>query len=260
MASLAQQTISVVKNCVAGLADLAIPDVCAACSRGDAQANHLCSECNIKLLSLVSLDYCRRCGSSLGQNVPDRPDGCWACPTELPRFGRVIRLAPYAQPLSGLIRQFKYHRGDVIAARLAVLLAEAVAARADEPFDLVTPVPMHWWRRMRRGFDHASNLARSLGRQLDLPVGGELIRIRNTPPQIHLSRTKRIANVRGAFKVACPAVIEGAKVLLVDDVTTTGATASEAARTLLAGGASQVTLAVLAKSEPPVAYGARAAD
>ncbi len=260
MVSLSQQTLKVVKKCVTGLADLVIPDVCAACGSQDAQANHLCPECNVKLLSLVSLGYCRRCGSSLGPNVPDRPDGCWACPTTLPRFGRVIRLGPYTQPLSGLIRQFKYHRGDVIASRLAALLAEAVRSRAGEPFDLVTPVPMHWWRRMRRGFDHATNLARSLGRHLVLPVGPELIRIRNTPPQIHLSRTKRIANVRGAFKVASRPVIEGAKVLLVDDVTTTGATASEAARTLLAGGAYDCTLAVIAKSEAAVAYAQQKPD
>ena len=76
----------------------------------------------------------------------------------------------------------------------------------------------------------------------------------HTPPQAHLPKTRRIENVRGAFSVSDPKVISGARVLLVDDVTTTGATANEAARALLAAGASQVVLAVIAKADPPKAY------
>ena len=89
---------------------------------------------------------------------------------------------------------------------------------------------------------------------LGLPVGDELVRVRNTPPQVNLSRTGRMANVRDAFAVRHAAGVRGANVVLTDDVTTTGATANEAARTLLRAGANDVTLAVLAKAEPPRAY------
>ena len=116
------------------------------------------------------------------------------------------------------------------------------------------PVPMHWRRRWSRGYDHARALAKRLAGRLNLPVGNELIRIRYTPPQVTLSRSRRIEIVRGAFALRSTAPIEGAHVLLVDDVTTTGATANETARTLLSGKASRVTLAVVAKAEPPTAY------
>ena len=139
--------------------------------------------------------------------------------------------------------------------RLGELLSEAVGARVPpESLDLVSPVPMHWRRRLARGYDHARALGREMGRRLGLPVGHELIRVRCTPPQVTLARTRRQEALRGAFAVRTKGTIEGAHVLLVDDVTTTGATANEATRALLAGGASKVTLAVIAKAEPPTAY------
>jgi len=120
---------------------------------------------------------------------------------------------------------------------------------------LIMPTPMHWTRRILRGWDHARALAESIGRELALPIGNELVRLRNTPQQAKLPRSKRIENVRGAFSVRNTRGLVGASILLVDDVTTTGATANEAARTLLNAGAARVTLAVAAKSEPPRAYG-----
>ncbi|KKM01737.1 hypothetical protein LCGC14_1791390, partial [marine sediment metagenome] len=100
--------------------------------------------------------------------------------------------------------------------------------------------------RIWRGMDHAQLLSEGLEAELQLPVERQLVRIRNTPPQVHLNRAQRATNVRKAFRVASKAPVRGARVLLVDDVTTTGATANEAARTLLRAGASTVALAVLA--------------
>jgi predicted amidophosphoribosyltransferase len=113
---------------------------------------------------------------------------------------------------------------------------------------------MHWRRRLGRGYDHARVLAREVGGRLDVPVGAELVRVRHTAPQVNLPATRRIENVRGAFAVGDARAVAAADVLLVDDVTTTGATANEAARTLLAAGAARVVLAVVAKAEPPTAY------
>jgi len=204
---------------------------------------------------MVALRYCRRCGATIGPNIPLREDGCSACPTTLPRFATVVRLGPYAAPLRGIVGELKYRRREQMLRRLGELLGEAIIARDDvEAPELIMPVPMHWRRRLSRGYDHARALARRLARCLDLPVGGELIRVRHTPPQVTLSRSRRIEMVRGAFALRSRAPIEGAHVLLVDDVTTTGATANEAARTLLGGKASRVTLAVVAKAEPPTAY------
>ncbi len=240
-----------------GLGDLALPAVCAACGTADVAAEGLCADCNVKLLSLVSLPYCQRCGATIGPGIPVYQDGCSACPNPLPRFARVARLGPYADPLRAVVRELKYRRREWLHShRLGQMLGRAVEASSLENLDLVMPVPMHWRRRLARSCDHARVLAGAVARELNLPLGDELIRIRHTPPQVHLSRTRRIENVRGAFGVRRAAGLSGANVLLVDDVTTTGATADEAARTLLKAGISKVVLAVIAKAEPPTAYAA----
>jgi len=244
-----------VRMVAGGLADLLLPRVCAACGSQPIDDEHLCSGCGRELLTLVSLPFCPRCGSTVGPNIPIREDGCNGCPSTLPRFARVFRLGPYAGPLRSVIRELKYRRREEMRRRLGRLLGQIVAAgELEPPPDVVIPVPMHWRRRLSRGYDHARVLGRAVAGELNLPIGDDLIRVRHTPPQIHLLRSERIKNVRGAFQVTGTDAIHGGHVLLVDDVSTTGATANEAARTLLAGGASRVTLAVVAKSEPPTAY------
>ncbi len=247
--------VPAVRSCLRGLADLLLPEVCEACGTAEVAAEGLCTACNVRLLSLVALPYCPRCGATIGPNIPIRQDGCSACPTTLGRFARVFRLGPYTEPLRSAIRELKYRRRDAVRRNLGRLLGQAVLAQGDDPpFDLVLPVPMHWQRRLGRGYNHARILARTIAREIGAPLGDELIRVRNTPPQTHLSRTRRIENVRGAFDLRSRRTVEGANILLVDDVTTTGATANEAARALLSKGASRIVLAVAAKSEPPTAY------
>jgi ComF family protein len=239
------------------LGDLVLPRVCAACESPDISVGRLCESCNIGLLSLVSLSYCPRCGTTIGPHLPVRDDGCPGCPTTLPRFARVFRLGPYANPLRSVIRELKYHHQDTMRRRLGRMLGQLVASGIEDDEtapQLVMPAPMHWRRRLVRGGDHARALALAVARELHIPVGNELIRLRNTPQQAKLPRSRRIKNVHGAFSVKKGKGLVGASILLVDDVTTTGATANEAARTLLQAGAARVTLAVVAKSEPPTAY------
>jgi ComF family protein len=239
-----------------GLADLALPGVCAACGAAEIAAEGLCTDCNVKLLALVSLPYCPRCGTTVGPNIPISEEGCAACPDPLPRFAQVVRLGPYTDPLRGVIRELKYRRRDWLHHRLGRMLGRAAGRLNETKADLVVPVPMHWRRRLARSCDHARVLASAVAEELGLPLGDELIRIRHTAPQVHLSRTRRIENVHRAFALRRSARLEGANILLVDDVTTTGATADEAARALLRAGASKVLLAVVAKAEPPTAYAA----
>jgi ComF family protein len=242
-------------GCVAGAADLVLPSSCAACGSPEIAADGLCAECGVALLALAALPYCHRCGSTLGPNVPQRDDGCPGCPSVLPRFASVVRVGPYAPPLRGVVQQLKYHRREGMLRRLGEMLSAAVAARlADGSADVVVPVPMHWRRRLERGYDHSAAIASRLAGRLDLPLGNELVRVRYTPPQVRLPRTRRIQSVRGAFEAADDKGLAGTHVLLVDDVTTTGATANEAARSIIAAGANRVTLAVIAKAEPPSAY------
>jgi ComF family protein len=246
----------------AALGDLILPRACAACESPDVSAGRLCESCNIRLLSLVSLSYCPRCGTTVGPHIPVSDDGCAGCPATLPRFARVFRLGPYTDPLRSVIRELKYRRRDTMRRRLGHMLGQLVAAAMDDDEtapQLVMPVAMHWRRRIVRGWDHAGALAGAVAGELHLPVGNELVRLRNTPQQAHLPRSKRIENMRGAFAVRNAKALAGASILLVDDVTTTGATANEAARTILQAGAARVTLAVVAKGEPPTAYAQHAA-
>lgn len=244
-----------VGRCVAGAADLALPGICAGCRADVVSESGLCTECNVRLLSLVSLPYCPRCGATIGPNLPVRAEGCPQCPDPLPRFRRVVRLGPYTGPLRAAVRELKYRRDETLLRRLGELLAEGLSgAGLQTAPDMVLPVAMHWRRRIARGTDHARALARAIARPLELPVGGELVRVRLTLPQVNLPRTRRIENVRGAFAARPAEAVAGANVLLVDDVTTTGATANAAARALLDAGAAAVALVVIAKAEPPRAY------
>ena len=257
--SFAADIFSKVRWCGAGALDLLLPAVCMACARDDISDGGLCEDCNVKLLALVAAPYCGRCGSGLSAGGTAY-ETCPACPDTLGRFEAVVRLGSYAEPLRSVVRGMKYHRQEALRRRLGALLAAAVRTRAAKPPDLVLSVPMHWRRRLSRGYDHARILAVTLASELRLPLGHELVRTRYTPPQAHLSRSLRLQNVRGSFEVQGKVTLAGAHVLLVDDVTTTGATADEASRVLLQAGASSVTLAVIAKSEPPRAYAEQRAN
>jgi len=252
---LLETVVAAARQCLSGATDLLLPEICCGCGSVNTLADGLCEPCARSLLDLVSLPYCTRCGATLGPNIPASDEGCAACPSTLPRFKFVVRLGPYAAPLRPAIKQLKYHRHEGLLKRLGKLLAEAVANRIDtSQLDVVIPVPMHWRRRLARGYDHSRAIASQIAGNLELPLGDELIRVRHTPPQVRLPRTRRLEMVRGAFSVKSPRTVSGARVLLADDVTTTGATANEAARTLLRAGASEVALAVIAKAEPPTAY------
>ena len=121
---------------------------------------------------------------------------------------------------------------------------EALRAMA---IDVIVPVPLHWWRRWRRGHNQSAALARGLASVLGLPVSFCLRRTRNTPKQTQQVASARRDNVRGAFRARRGLRLKGRSVLLVDDVLTTGSTASEAARALRDAGASRVIVAALAR-------------
>lgn len=173
---------------------------------------------------------------------------CGECLREPPPFERSVAAIDYAPPWDGLIRHYKFHERAELAALLAGLLREAVR---DEPRpDLLLPAPLSEERLRERGFNQSWEIARRLGLRADARL---LLRIRDTPHQVDLPLDRRAANVRGAYAVEPlrRAEIEGRHVALVDDVLTTGATAAEMARTLLAAGAARVHLWVLARTPRP---------
>ena len=127
------------------------------------------------------------------------------------------------------------------------LLALKLLERYSQLPDIITWVPISSRRRFSRGYDQSKLLAEALGKELGVPVISTLKKIRHTRPQSTLAdAAQRRANVLGAYKVRNPQAISGKQILLVDDVITTGATASECAKTLLTGGAAQIYFAAIA--------------
>jgi ComF family protein len=144
----------------------------------------------------------------------------------------------------------KKPKHDMLSAAFGRLLAERRRELLLEirP-DIIVPIPMHWIRRLGRGKNNPEMIASCLAKPLRIPVRrGILVQCRNTPPQTGLPLSKRFQNVRGAFRVRRPNAVKGARVLLVDDVLTTGATCSEAAKMLKKAGAALVAVAVIARA------------
>jgi ComF family protein len=149
-----------------------------------------------------------------------------------------------------LCLRLKHERNAWLAPWLSDLLAEARHAELGQlPHDAwIVPVPLHWWRRLRRGYNQADALAYGLARRLELRVHQPLKRIRATDRLAQMGVTERIEALRGAFRARRDPGLRGKTVLLIDDILTTGATSGAAARALKQVGAKRVVVAVLART------------
>lgn len=231
------------------VADLVYPPRCLVCD-ADLSAGScprpLCEACFTAIVTDPHTT-CPRCSSTVGPHTAPA-DGCPRCRGRTYRFAGVVRLGPYEGRLREAVLRAKRLPGEPLAELLGTLLARKV--RSISPpvtADVVIPVPLFWRRRWARGYNQAAAVARAVADGLAVPCRpGWLVRVRDTPPQTSQSATARRDNVRGAFRVARSARLAGMRVVLVDDVLTTGATADEAAAALMAAGAAQVRVAVLA--------------
>lgn len=147
-----------------------------------------------------------------------------------------------------LIQALKYQQRLSIAPVLGEALADTVATRARP--DILIPMPLHPTRLRQRGFNHATEIARTLAARLDMPLSLTTCeRVRDTPPQVALAYDQRQRNVRDAF--ACTDNVAGKRVALIDDVMTTGTSLDELAKTLIQAGAREVEAWVVARTLPP---------
>lgn len=173
---------------------------------------------------------------------------CGACLKRPPAFDRTIAALVYRFPLDRMIPRLKYHGQLAIAPALGDCLARAVE-HAPRP-DRLIAMPLHAARIRERGFNHASEIARRLARQVDAPLDTiSCQRVRDTPPQMGLKHDARRRNVRGAF--VCSGDVGGLHIALVDDVMTTGTSLDELAKTLKQAGAREVSCWVVARALPP---------
>jgi ComF family protein len=202
----------------------------------------LCRACRGRLRA-VPAGGCAVCGLPLP--APGLPPGwrCGACRETRPAFDRLLALWSYEEPFAAVIRALKFRRLDYLGRHLGEALAERFAGdltARGERLDLAVPVPLHWRRRLRRGYNQAEAIARPLAFRLGLEVEPLLCRTRPTAPQSLLGKAGRLHNLRRAFRVRRPERVAGRRLLLVDDVATSGATFEAAAGVLKKAGAKEV--------------------
>ena len=232
------------------------PPRCAACGlRLPLEtARRVCTEC-IAQIEPVPHPVCAVCGIPLSSAVYRDGDWCIACRQAPPHFGQARAVAQYAsrtdedgQVVSSIIRRHKYGLDQSLAGALAECIGDPLPL-GDNNYDVVIPVPLHRARLHWRGFNQAALLGAAIAQRLARPLdAGTLVRTRATAPQTAQDHRQRRLNVRRAFAVRRPQRVANRRILLVDDVMTTGATADECARTLLEAGARRVDVLTLARA------------
>ncbi len=160
-------------------------------------------------------------------------------------FDAAYSSGEYDGPLRKLIHLFKYHGVYSLERTLVDRLSDALPR--DQHFDLLAPIPMHWWRRLLRGCNHAESLARALSKRTGIAFANPVHRKKFTPAQATVSRAARRRNVQGVFAVRAEHDVKGKRILLVDDVLTTGATAGACAAALKKAGAAHVAVITIAR-------------
>ncbi len=211
--------------------------VCNGCLREPQpqHAEYACSTCRMPFVNSFPLDEAGRCS---------------LCRLGLLNFGAVYTYGSYEGTLRTLVHLLKFERIHTLARPLSALMLRVLPR--EQRFDFIVPVPLHWRRRRQRGFNQAELLAKEIARRWNAPVAHALRRTRATAPQSGLTNAKRRANLRGAFVPAskfAKGALRGARVLLVDDVITTGASAAACAAVLKRAGAAHVAVAAVARTD-----------
>ena len=192
-----------------------------------------------KLLEKEELDLCRSCRT----DTPEFPDG----KVKLQFLDSFTAVWYYKENVRRSLLRYKFHGCTGFAPAYGRLLAMKIQQRYPEGFDLVTWVPVSPMRKLRRGYDQVELLAKAVGRELGVRPVKLLRKIHNNRPQSGITGApQRRANVLGVYRLTGKAELTGKRVLLLDDILTTGATAGECARMLLTAGAAEVHCAVVA--------------
>jgi len=236
-----------------GAIDLLLPPRCLACETPVERQGLLCGAC-FPRYRFITAPMCARCGVPFAHAGAAGPDGlCAACLAEPPLFGRARAVWRYDDASRDVILPLKHADRTELAPALGRLMATA-GQELLEGADLLVPVPLHYRRLVARRYNQAALLARAVGRIARLPVVPDLLRrVRATPSLGDLGRAERAAVLAGTIAVAARhrARLTGKRVVLIDDVLTSGATANECARVVMAAGAAAVDVLAVARVPLP---------
>lgn len=230
------------------LFNLFLPDECRVCGHPLREVSRIpvCPPCLQSVEPMEAEFFCAVCRMPFMNRFPlDESGRCALCRLGLSGFDEVFTYGSYEGSLRRLIHVFKYEGVRPLAKPFGDLLA--LALPRERSFDAIVPMPLHWRKRWARGFNQSALLAREISRRWNVPVRHAVRRTRATPPQAGLTNAKRRLNVSGVFQAETR--LDGMRVLLVDDVLTTGATAAACARALKRAGASRVAVLALARTD-----------
>ncbi|MDZ4849091.1 MAG: hypothetical protein SGI77_07335 [Pirellulaceae bacterium] len=227
---------------------LALPDYCQICeSLIPARiGGGICRNCSSSIHRIEHA--CKRCGAPI-PSVVGPVEGCLHCRHGRWPAERISAWGVYQGTLSKAVVILKQPGSEPLAHSLGRMMGKWLKALPEiSDFDAILPTPKHWMKRIARPHNSSELLAEQIGISLHTPViRGGLIRVRSTAKQGTLLRNERAENVKGAFRIARPKKFRGQRVLVIDDILTSGATAAEMVSVLFAGGAMHVEVACLAR-------------
>ncbi len=225
------------------LLNLFIPPACLVCgARLENQSQVICGNCEAKI-SLVGQNVCPVCGSE----NPEIP--CTLCAEVHFTFDAAHSVFKFKGPVKDLIHELKYNGYSSPAGYFALPLAELIEiSPALKNHDYVCAVPLHRVRRRERGYNQSELIAYATSMMAGIPYAEPVYRCINTYSQTLLSRAKRATNLKNAFKIKKNADVNGKKIIVIDDVFTTGSTLNEIAKTLRSAGAAKVTALTVARA------------
>src|SRR6266481_3620528 len=231
-----------------GIASLLYPPSCTICSSPVDVGEHLCGECEAKVARIVP-PFCAKCSEPFDGAITTT-FACANCAHRRLYFEAAVSAYRARGIVRHVILNFKYGRQIHLRHLVARWLVAAFddARLRERRFDVIVPVPLHPARERERGFNQAELLAEWLSDHLSLPSSPALQRIHYTTTQTAFDRSERMQNLRGAFRLRKKGDVRNSRVLLIDDVLTTGSTLSECARVLKEAGARSIYAATAARA------------
>lgn len=228
--------------------DFILPRRCLKCGKILPEPGYLCEECSMSI-NFIGPNCCRKCGHPLYEENSGSSMLCAGCLKRKRNFYRLSRSAVvYDESSKNLILGFKFLDKTENANLLAAMLKVAGRDIFEAGADVLIPVPLHYTRLIKRRYNQSSLLALKLGKMVNLPVDSfSLVKHKRTRPQTEFSGKERVVNVKNAFSVRYPERIRGKRVILIDDVMTTGSTLKESARALHKAGAKSIDILTVAR-------------
>lgn len=235
-------------------AKIVLPSDCVVCERPLPWSDRVSSCCRTCWIGLPEIEVakCRICATPWSRLTRSEQYTCLACHDRDWQLSWIDSWGHYRDGLESLLHAFKFGRHDFLARPLGGLLMELLEQRNDTYFDWIVPVPMHPKKTRARGYNQSELLACALGRNAGIPVCNSLRKIADNQTQSRLPKSERAANVKGVFTVSesrrWRSRVEGARVLIVDDICTTGETLAAAAEALATAGAGAISAVTVARA------------